>query len=276
MIKIYYMMMMAVTLTMLWGCSSSDDDDIKENTGLKYTGNLHGIKVADPPKWTFNPTAPAGDIEGMPNWKEVDFYDYDNNMTAIVFISELFDIEVTEGDRMAAIINGEVREVCEPVVYDIPDVDEPLLCFMLYIPYVAGDGEVELQYYNAKKNQTYVEKGQFNVNDDTVGGDELFLFSLRPMGIRYFVLPSNIPFTPSLNDEMAVFIGDECCGVATLDEDYTEKGVWTAIFFDMNRTNEKAYVRYYSDELKTIFETKPYLDIISNPIVADLDTLRFK
>ena len=49
---------------------------------------------------------------------------------------------------MAAVINGEVRDVCGPVFYDISDIEEPLRCFMLYIPFVYGDNDVELQYYN--------------------------------------------------------------------------------------------------------------------------------
>ena len=269
-------MMIAVTLTILWGCSSSDDDDVKNNNlFLRNTGGLHGIKVDNPPHWGFFPYTPAGDIEGMPDWKEVDFYDYDNNMTAIVFVSTDLGIDVTERDRMAAIINGEVREVCKPVLYKIPDTEKPLWCFMLYIPYMSGDGDVELQYYNALRNQTYVEKNQFNVNDDTVGDDDVFVFTLRPMACRNFILPSNMPFTPTPNDELAVFIGDECCGVALLAENYTNQQIWVATFYDMNRSHEKAYVRYYSDEQKTIYETKPFLDIVSNLLVTDLDTLKF-
>ena len=262
---------------MCCGCGSSDDDEVNNNNGgFKGTSSLHGIKVNNPPKWTFSPETPDGDIVGLPDWKEVDFYDYDNNMTAIVFVSTSLGIEVTDDDRMAAIVNGEVRDVCSPVFYDIPDIEEPLRCFMLYIPFVYGDNDVELQYYNAKRNQTYVEKGQFNVDDDTVGNDNLFIFTLRPMGCRNFALPSNMPFTPTPNDEMAVFIGNECCGVVTLEDNYTKDRVWAATFYDMNRTHQKAYVRYYSDELKTIYETEPFLDIDSDPLVSEVDTLRFK
>ena len=158
------------------------------NTVIKPFLRMGETSVDNPPHWGFFPYTPAGDIEGMPDWKEVDFYDYDNNMTAIVFVSTDLGIDVTERDRMAAIINGEVREVCKPVLYKIPDTEKPLWCFMLYIPYMSGDGDVELQYYNALRNQTYVEKNQFNVNDDTVGDDDVFVFTLRPMACRNFAV----------------------------------------------------------------------------------------
>ena len=131
-------------------CGSSDDDEVNNNNngGFKSTSSFRGIKVNNPPEWTFSPETPDGDIGGLPDWEEVDFYDYDNNMTVIVFVSTGLGIEVTDDDRMAAIINGEVRDVCGPVFYDIPDIEEPLRCFMLYIPFVYGDNDVELQYYN--------------------------------------------------------------------------------------------------------------------------------
>ena len=78
-------------------------------------------------------------------------------------ICRTFALEMNEGTEkfplffvncMAAIVDGEVREVCAPVNYDLPDIEESLKCFMLYIPYETDEDDVELQYYNAQTNQT--------------------------------------------------------------------------------------------------------------------------
>lgn len=268
--------MIAATLAMLWGCSSSDDDN--NNGSANNAGGFHGVRVANAPKWTFTMVPPVGDIQGKPDWQEVDFFDYDNNMTAIVFVSDLFDIDVSDDDRMAAIVDGEVREVCAPVSYPLPDVDETMKCFMLYIPYDMDENDVELQYYNAQTNQTFIGKQWFDVTDDTVGDDEICLFTLRPMIAEYYVLPDDVPlpFTPSPNDELAVFMGDECCGVGEITEGVGLKQRWLVRAFDMNRRYEKAHIRYYSAETKTIYQTDDILEIRTNLYLQDPDTLRLK
>lgn len=273
--KIFSMMMIAATLAMLWGCSKSDDDDVNKNENTNNAGGIHGQKVANAPRWTFEMVPPAGDIEGKPDWKEVDFYNYENNMTAIVFVSDIFDVDLTDDDRMAAIVDGEVREVCAPVDYHIPDIEETLKCFMLYIPFETDEDDVELQYYNAQRNQTYRGKDWFSLKDDTVGDDELCVFTLRPMIASYFVLPSHVPFTPTKDDELAVFMGDECCGVGELRE-LDMEDCWLVQAFDMNRRYEKAHIRYYSADTKTVYRTEDFLEIRTNLKLNEPDTLKFK
>lgn len=273
--KIYSMLMIAASLTMLWGCSSSDDDDTK-STDQGGSSPTHSVKVGEAPNWTFETNIiPPGDIQGKPDWDEVNFYDYEDNMTAIVFVSEDFDITVMPDDRMAAIVDGEVREVCTPTLYTIPDVEESLYCFMLYIPFGSEDDSVEIQYYNAKANQTYVAKDAFSVKDYTIGDDELFLYTLRPMSAYYLVVPPNQPFTPSPDDELAMFMGDECCGVGSYQEIKDGNHIWLVSAYDMNYRGEKFHVRYYSSQTQTIYMTEPRYEI--HPFTdALIDTLKFK
>lgn len=273
--KIYSMLMIAASLTMLWGCSSSDDDDTK-STDQGGSSPTHSVKVGEAPNWTFDTnTIPPGDIQGKPDWDEVNFYDYEDNMTAIVFVSEDFDVTVMPDDRMAAIVDGEVREVCTPTLYNIPDVEESLYCFMLYIPFGSEDDSVEIQYYNAKANQTYVAKDAFSVKDYTIGDDELFLYTLRPMSAYYLVVPPNQPFTPSPDDELAMFMGDECCGVGSYLTIKDGNHIWSVSAYDMNYRGEKFHVRYYSSQTQTIYMTEPRYEI--HPFTdALIDTLKFK
>ncbi len=275
--KIHSILMIAASLTILWGCGSSDGDDNNPTQGGNNAGGLHGVTVASAPHWTFDTTTPPpGDIQGKPDWNEVNFYDFENNMTAIVFLSNDFGVKISQGDRMAAIVDGEVRDISEPYDYNIPD-SEPVKCFMLFIPFDSDENGVELQYYRSESDQTYIAKNIFSVNDDTVGDDELFLYTLCPMTFRAITLPKDLPFTPSPDDEMAVFIGDECCGVAERQSDTNGTPIWLVSAYDMKRSGEKAHVRYYSAQVKTIYETAPHLDLhFDINDVASVDTLKFK
>ena len=109
--KIYSVFMIAAALTMLWGCSSSDDDDVNNNN---QKDEIHGTKVAEAPVWQVDMSTPPGDIDGMPNWEEVDFFDFEKDMTTIVYVSPIFGTEISADDRIAALVDGEVREVREP------------------------------------------------------------------------------------------------------------------------------------------------------------------
>ena len=274
--KIYSVLMIAAALTMLWGCSSSDGDDDNNKGGTNNSGDIHGVKVPNAPGWSFTLTTPDGEIEGKPDWEEEYFYDYDNNMTAIVFVSTAFGTQVTENDRMAAIVDGEVRDVCKPVPYYTDEGVNSILCFMLYIPFDSDEEEVELQYYCAQKNQTYIQKEAFNVNEDTVGDDEMFFFFLRPTMVRYVVLPTNIPFTPTENDEMDFFLDGECCGVAKYMEEPNPHKLWLADAYDMKNIGKKASARYYSAATKSIYETEPCFEIGLRLDEEMPDTLKFK
>ena len=271
--KQIYSILMIAALTLLWGCSSSDDDDVNNNNG----GGFHRDPTKDPSTWTLKLDNIKGVIDGMPEWQVVDFFDYENSMTAIVFLSMELDAHITEGDRMAAIVDGEVRDICAPVPFfdDSEDEDSSLDCFMLLVPYRPGENEVELQYYNAERNKTYVLQDEFSVTEETVGDDEAFLFTFCPMAIGAFVLPSDLPCKVGEGDKMAAFIGDVCCGVTTYDESVKEDNTWLLTLYNMPGSNEKAYICYYNAETGTVYTTEPYITI-KNADFIDSHTLKFK
>ncbi len=271
--KIYSVFMIAAALTMLWGCSSSDDDDVNNNN---QKDEIHGTKVAEAPVWQVDMSTPPGDIDGMPNWEEVDFFAFEKDMTTIVYVSPIFGTEISADDRIAALVDGEVREVREPVPYHgFMGIDEITIdCFMLYIPYEAGEDQVELQYYCAQTNKTYIIKNAFSVNDDAEGEETSYFLFLRPLQVHYFYLPNKLPFTPSPDDKIGVFIGDECMGTSDID-DNMDSG-WVVNVFNLHRSNEKAYVRYYSAATQTIYETEPYFTLGDRLNAYEADTLKFK
>lgn len=267
--KIFAILTMAVTLMVLWGCSKSDDDNVNNNK-KRFTSPLDDIST-----WVVDMNKIKGTIDGKPDWHVVDFFDYEVSMTAIVFIDKEFGTHLTADDRMAAIVDGEVRDVCAPVPFfdDLEDKDASLDCFMLLIPYRIGENEVELQYYNAEKNKTYVLKDEFSVTDESVGDGEAFMFTFCPMAFGLFKLPQDLPCKPGEGDKMAAFIGSVCCGVTEYDVSM-EDNIWLIDLYNLLGSDEKAYIRYYNAEKDTIYTTKPYITIKNGDFI-DVHTLEF-
>ena len=265
--RIYSFIMIAAALTMLWGCSSDDND--------------HGGKTNDdvilqsPPVWKVDLVMPEGDIEGKPDWKEVNPYLYESSMTAIIFLQNAFDNEITPDDRMAAIVNGEVRELVAPVEYVTYTDGSVLYTFMLYIPFTQGDDEVEIQYYNAKRNQTYRRPNFFSVKDDTVGSEDTFYMTFIPEKSMMVGVPfEGQPFTPTENDQLAFFIGDVCCGVA---QRQGEVGTgWGVQFYQLVDSHEKIHARYYSADKQTVYKTEPFIELDEDEGDVMQITLRFR
>ena len=163
---------------------------------------------------------------------------------------------ISDDDRMAAIIDGEVRDIGYIVTYR----QQPV--FMLLIPFESDDDKVELQYYNAKTNQTYIMTDAFSVWDDTVGSEETNLFYLELIPKTYLVLtlPDDLPFMPSPDDEMGIFCGDECCGLPVA----IDRKNWEGDAYMLPQlTGTKAHVRYYSAEKDAIYTTDDIIDLTS-------------
>ena len=249
--KIESILLYAVALVMLWACSSSDDGNAP----------VEGVTVTSadtPPVWKVEIQLPPGDVQGKPNWdwdegEDPDLYQFENNMTAILSISDETLPFTSDDDRVAAIVDGEVRDVVPRVPYGDG------YAFMLFIPYDAEEDLVEIQYYNAKTDMTYLMAGQFSVHDDAVGNDEEFLFSCFQSVMVDFTL-LNQPFQCQPGDKMAVFVGETCYGVCEYVDEHTP---WVINVYEPKEKVDfsKATVRYYSGQKKTIYSTQLPLDI---------------
>lgn len=248
--RIYSVLTVVALLALVSSCGSSEtvtpDDEKNKQAGI------------DPPTWIVDNSLPKADIAGMPAWKVVDFFDYENNTTAMVLVDQSFGLKVTANDRMAAIVDGEVRVVSQPVTFAEADGDPNLLYFMLLIPYRATDNGVDLQYYSDTTKGTYELKNFFTLAESEEGTNRIYLFTFRPYQILMFDIPADLPFTVSKDDKMAMFMGDTCVGVGI--QDVTDKGnkIWVIDAYNMNRSTEKAVVRYYSAEKRAIYETEPF------------------
>lgn len=244
----------------------SDNNDSNDNTSLPDENAPVVVDAA--PVWKANLQMPESGVVGKPDWQwnRNDFFQHEENMTAIVHIGDALNF-LSSDDRMAALVGGQVRDIAEPVPFGDP-LDEPSV-FMLYIPFSAGDGAVELQYYNAKSNRTYTMADAFTVNDDRTGVDTDFLFNLFPFISVIVDVPANGLFTYTPDDQVAVFADDVCCSSFLVFGTEDVFRMYVRIYTEIANGAKTLKVRYYNAANKTI-----YTKVIDMP--ADWATLTLK
>lgn len=253
--------MFAAMLTLTCGCGDGDSNSnsIEPQQDTPTTDDSGKIVGVDPPEWVAAISLPDGDIQGKPDWQVADFYSFEYNSTAVVFVSTAFGIQVTADDRMAAVVNGEVRCVDKPVPYSPPGGTESMLYFMLLIPHNAADEGVELQYYCSTTNKTYIMKDVFSLTDDTgtEEGEDMQVFTFYPYEIMMINMPQNLPFIPSKNDKIAMFLDDVCVGVGIVMDEGSGQISWALEAYNQNHSQSKAIIRYYSAQTRTIYQSDP-------------------
>lgn len=253
--KIFSVLMLAAALPLMVGCRS---DDVEEQQPM--VGSWPAVEtVSQKPQWELVKGIPKDAIQGKPDWQWNDqmFRQFSKDMTAILALeSEAVDI-ASPDDRMAAIVNGQVRFVAEPVFDEmlIYDEVEHFATFYLYVPFETGEDAVDIQYYNAKLNSTFTRKAMFSVNDDMVGNEELEMLYLFPKTYYSFILEPNQPFICTTEDRIGIFADNVCCGIVKPIDISDTEYLWPGRVYD-DLHNGKVYVRYYSDAQKTIYTTQ--------------------
>ena len=122
-----------------------------------------------------------------------------------------------------------------------------------YVPF-------SLCYYAAKIHHLFkLSTTQTFASDITYGIDDDFVPQLIKGSSRYPVqgdltvkLPDTVPFTPSDDDFVAVFVGDDCRGVGTVGQPFT-------VF--LTSAGETPHVRYYSAQKGGVYTFKQSLTI---------------
>ena len=263
--------MLAAALPLLVGCSSNDDNDEQP-----MVGPWPAIEtVSQAPQWEVTPTAPKNSVPGKADWQWDDqlFRNFSKDMTAILALNDDGVKLSSPEDRMAAVVGGQVRFIAEPVFEEqiILGEVERFVTFYLYVPFETGEDAVDIQYYNARLDRTVTRRNMFSVNDDVVGNEEFEMFYLFPKTNYLYALAPGQPFTPTMDDKMAIYAGDVCCGIAK-PFDITDEITWAGPVYD-EMHDGKVYVRYYSAAQKTIYTTQATLTgIFSDEIPLDFRT----
>ena len=242
-----YCMLLAV-LTMLWGCSSDSDD------GDKLEGS--SFVSAEKPSWTVDMKA----NDPVPTWQAPDpsKYDSESSMFIMVCLEEQLARYASADDMMTVFIGDECRAKPAP----LQKSDSGKCYFVLKIDGNSTDRDVSfsLCYYAAQIHHLFkLSATQTFVPNITYGIVKDFVPQLIKGSSRYPVqgdltvkLPDTAPFSPSDDDFVAVFVGDDCRGVGTVGQPFT-------VF--LTSTGETPHVRYYSAQKGGVYTLKQSLTI---------------
>ena len=240
-----YCMLLAV-LTMLWGCSSDSDD------GDKLEGS--SFVPVEKPSWTIDMMA----SDPVPTWQAPDPSKYESSMFIMVCLEEQLARYASDDDMMTVLIGDECRAKPAPLHKSASGK----CYFVLKIDGNSTDRDVpfSLCYYAAKIHHLFkLSTTQTFASDITYGIDEDFVPQLIKGSSRYPVqgdltvkLPDTAPFTPSDDDFVAVFVGDDCRGVGTVGQPFT-------VF--LTSAGETPHVRYYSAQKGGVYTLKQSLTI---------------
>lgn len=229
--KTIKMMILTAALTMAWGCSSDDSDS---NSSAKF---IAGQK----PDWHVNMTG----SDEQPAWPMPDYTKYEYDMFMQVTLQDELAATSSDDDRIAVFIGGE----CRAVTSQRNSTKDNGAYFMLRVYGNRTDMQspLTLSYYSAQQKQLFtLQNVDVFVPDRTVGFDTDFVPSLLSGSSKYPVqrqltvtLRQNSLATVMANDQVAVFVGDECRGVGQVGTPFTVYA---------REEGETLQVRYYSTD----------------------------
>lgn len=255
---------MAAALTMMWGCGSSDDDedDPINQPDNTLSWNKTGL-TAD--EWHVNWSGSAN----KPNWTAPSPRGYESWMILMVTLQPELAAYSSEDDLMAVIINDEVRAVSSPAISLDDNTDVTFILKILGNETTAQRVGMTLEYYCSRLHQTFTLKGsQYFVAELVYGVEEVFMPDILSGCPNY---PVTMPLTvkipqavkeevqPSSGDLVAVFVGDECRGVAPVEDASLLSPIKMAVYG--RSEGETGNIYYYSASEKTVWDTQQKVSI---------------
>ena len=229
--KTIKILLLTTALTLLWGCSSGDDET--SSNGSTFVGS-------GKPAWSVDLTG----NEEAPSWLAPDPTKFESSMFIMVKLQEELVPYSTNEDRLTVFIGDECRAVPAEPNKD----DEGNVFFVLKIRGNSTDRAVSftLCYYCALLHQIFDLEGQETfVSELTYGVDEDFVPPLLEGCKKYPAhqlvkvnLPANLPFAQADGDMIGAFVGNECRGVGYADQPFT-------VFCTSHE--ESFQLRYYSE-----------------------------
>ncbi len=229
--KISKMFLMTAVLTLAWGCSSNDDDEIQPKQETEKDTKPDVVN-ADSTTYMFTPTAgePAWDVDWTwhdeaPDWQAPqDVSAYESRMYVCFSVSYDLLPYVSERDKLALFVGDECRGVATPYFNSSYEV---YFNVIVLGNHEDSERKTTVMYYCDSMKQLFVLDGFYTFMPDvTVGSDynlELELGDGSPK-YRYSYLtvkiPSTAPVVLDYKDVVAVFINGECRGVGKLHQEF--------------------------------------------------------
>ena len=243
-------------LTLLWGCSSSDDDNKNE-----LSSTTEWITASEKPSWAIDWTH----NDPIPDWQEPDVSNFENWMFIIVKMQKELVPYVSEDDIMAVFINDELRGLTN-VAINLDENGTQDYLDQYFILKVYGHGESEQpekftnKYYCAKLHQLFTIEGMDKfVPEEVLGGKEDFIPQYLLGSSKYpvvmnldvqFLLDATQPFEASADDLVAVFVGDECRGCTTVGNSLLAGTLPLTVYG--RQSNEAGTLRYFSTKKNAV------------------------
>jgi len=234
-------LMLTAALTMVWGCSTKDDDSPGTNTFEdKDTPSTYTFEANEKPAWSVNLTGSDTD----PQWQDIDRSLYESWMYVTVKLEDELAAHATTDDRMVVFIGDEQRT--KPAVPSDQYADGSVY-FVMTIGGNSTDREVNIRlyYWCAQLHQVFTIEEQATFTPELPYGNTSDYVPPLLKGCKKYPvqsaltvsLPADAPFTKADGDLVAFFVGNECRGVGSVGQPIT-------VF--RTSAGEVLQVRYYS------------------------------
>lgn len=244
------MILMTAVLTMVWGCSS--DDDNTSPSALTFTS-------AGKPAWSVD----LSGNDAAPGWQDIDRSLYESWMYVTVKLQDELAAYAGDGDLMTVFIGDEQRtRPAAPNIYTDGSV-----YFVMTIGGNSTDREINIRlcYWSAKLRQLFTIEEQATFTPELpYGNTSDYVPPLLKGSKKYPVqqqltvnLPAKAPFTSAVGDLIAVFAGNECRGVGSIGKPFT-------VF--RTTAGEALLVRYYSTDKAGIYSFSQNITLNENAV----------
>lgn len=268
----YYAIMMAAVLTMMWGCSSSDDDnepDPKPNLFNKTETELTWTKTAATSEmkidWSSN--------DPVPTWTSPNSGKYESWMILMVTLQPELAVFSSENDMMAAFIGDEIRALSHPALVK-GESQNVTFILKIYGNETADKVlKMKLSYYCSNLHQTFTLYGEESfVAEFVYGVEETYMPPLTHGCPKYPVqmplsvlLPKNAQTEtkPAIGDLIVVMVGNECRGIAKIDSHLFSNPYSLTVYAP--KEGETATICYFNASEKVIWNTGQTLTITPSP-----------
>lgn len=234
-------------LATVWGCKKDDNDSGSDEPQWTNSTFTEAAKPTWNIDWSSNATPP--------DWKEPDAGKYECIMNILIELPPEAISHSTSDDRIAVFIGDECRGVSHP--------NKLLHGKVYFLMHVSGNSDeagqpMELRYYCDGWHHMSVTKDippfvPNNIMDETC---KIYL-NIGKGSTKYPIstllsalMPQKLPFTVSTNDMIAVFVGEECRGVGSMNPEYFDG--WRIPVYSA-QPEETAQIRYYSAEKGGIY-----------------------
>ncbi len=225
------------------GGDNGDNGNGGNDTPTAYTQTA----LSEAPVWQID----WNNDQESPNWTEPDGTFYENWTILRVQIEDELQPYVSADDLMAVFVNGELRGLASPAT-SLSGEQTGKEKFIIKVWGNETETEtvnISLQYYNKKLKHLFTLSDNITLDSDqTTGIDEVYIPQFTYGSPKYpevktvsvESLLTKVGITPTQDNMVSAFVGDECRGIATLSA-----GGNTSLVIYGRKAGESVTLKYY-------------------------------